>query len=120
MPTHLDFLQNAWVPGSGAGFAANYAPKDGDETSLVYEVLNSFDRKVDTEAVLSYEEPYYFRCFALESNPSVSATVHVLSALRQGGFEVSHPAIEKIITFLGVGRVQRPSGLTNGTLLLTM
>ncbi len=105
---HLDFLQNAWVPGSGAGFAANYAPKDGDETSLVYEVLNSFDRKVDTEAVLSYEEPYYFRCFALESNPSVSATVHVLSALRQGGFEVSHPAIEKIITFLGVGRVQRP------------
>ncbi len=105
---HLDFMQKAWVPGEGAGFAADYAPKDGDETSLVYEVLTHYGRKVDLEAVLSYEEPDNFRCFALESSPSVSANVHILSALRCAGFEANHPSVRKIMRFLEVAKNERP------------
>ncbi len=101
---HLDFLEQSWSPGVGAGFARNYAPKDGDETSIVYDVLSHYGRSVDVGAVLSYEKPYYFRCFDLESNPSISANIHILDALRQAGFEKTHPAIRKLLRFLGESR----------------
>lgn len=97
---HLDSLENAWIPGEGAGFAAAYAAKDGDETSIVYEVLTHFDRYVDVEAILHYEEPDHFRCFALEANPSISANIHILSALRKAGFESRSPSVQKILSFL--------------------
>jgi halimadienyl-diphosphate synthase len=97
---HLDFLQSAWRPGIGVGHAAGFTPTDSDMTGVVYEVLDRFERYVDREAILSYEESDYFRCYALEANPSVSANIHVLGALRQAGFDSSHPAIHKIERFL--------------------
>jgi halimadienyl-diphosphate synthase len=36
----------------------------------------------------------------LESNPSISANIHVLGALRQAGFDADHPAVQKIVDFL--------------------
>jgi len=50
--------------------------------------------------VYHYEEPNHFRCSALETNPSISANVHLLEALRQAGLERDHPAVQKIIRFL--------------------
>jgi halimadienyl-diphosphate synthase len=97
---HLDFLEATWEPGRGIPQAAGYTPKDGDDTGLVYEVLARFGRAVDVEAVLHYEEDEHFRCFALEANPSISANVHVLSALRQAGFGVRHPSVQKVLRFL--------------------
>jgi len=97
---HLDFLEAAWIPGKGIGHAASYTPKDGDDTSLVYEVLTHFGRGVDLDAVQSYEHVYYYRCFDLESNPSISTNVHVLGALRRAGLEIHHPSVQKVINFL--------------------
>jgi halimadienyl-diphosphate synthase len=104
--SHLDFLEQSWTPGIGAGFAKNYAPKDGDETSIVYDVLRYYGRPVDIGAILSYEKPYYFRCFDLESNPSISANIHILGALRQAGFEKTHPAVSKLLLFLSEARTE--------------
>jgi halimadienyl-diphosphate synthase len=50
--------------------------------------------------VLSYEENDHFRCCGLESNPSISANVHILCMLRQMGLSLNHPAIQKILGFL--------------------
>lgn len=97
---HLDFLEAAWRPGQGIGFAAGYTPTDGDDTGLVYEVLASFGRPVDLAAVLSYEDGDHFRCYAIESNPSMSANIHVLGALRQAGLAVEHPSVTKTLEFL--------------------
>jgi halimadienyl-diphosphate synthase len=97
---HLDFLEGAWVPERGVGFARDYTPKDSDDTSLTYDVLTRLGRTVDVDAVLSYEHVYYFRCFELESIPSISANIHVLGALRQVGFAPDHAKLQKIITFL--------------------
>jgi halimadienyl-diphosphate synthase len=98
---HLDFLESAWSPGKGVGFAADYIPKDSDETSLAYDVLTQFNRKIDLEAILHYEQPYYFRCYDLESTPSVSANIHVLGALRRASFHKDSPQVKKITQFLG-------------------
>lgn len=97
---HLDFLEVTWEPGRGIPQAAGYTPKDGDDTGLVYEVLTRFGHAADVEAILHYEEDEYFRCFALEANPSISANIHVLGALRQAGFGVQHPPVRKVLRFL--------------------
>ena len=97
---HLDFLKKDWTAGKGIGFAANYGSKDSDVTSLVYDVLSSFGVSVDLEAVLRYEQPFYFRCYDFESNPSVSANIHVLGALRRAGFEKTHSSVQKVLNFL--------------------
>jgi halimadienyl-diphosphate synthase len=97
---HLDFLEAAWQPGRGAGFAASYTPKDGDGTSVAYEVLTRLGRSAGLEAVLRYEGDDHFRCYALEANPSISTNVHVLSALRQAELGVQHPSIRKVLRFL--------------------
>ena len=97
---HLDFLEATWEPGRGVPQAAGYTPKDGDDTGLVYEVLTRFGRAADLEAVLHYEEDKYFRCFALEANPSVSANIHVLGALRHAGLGVQYSSVRKVLGFL--------------------
>ena len=97
---YLDFLESAWEPNEGVGFAAGYTPKDADDTSLIYEVLSKYGRSVDLDAVISYEEKEYFRCFQLEFNPSISANIHVLGALRHGGLDKDDSTVQKILEFL--------------------
>jgi halimadienyl-diphosphate synthase len=97
---HLDVLQAAWRPGQGIAHAVGYTPKDGDDTSLVYEVLTRFHRPVDLETVLHHEGDNHFHCYALESNPSISTNIHALGALRQAGLGAEHPTVIKVIRFL--------------------
>ncbi len=96
----LDFLEDAWHPKSGVGFAAGYTPNDGDDTGLVYEVLKRYGRNLDLEALMSYEHVYYFRCFDLESSPSISANIHILGALRHAGLDTTHSSVRKVLRFL--------------------
>jgi len=103
---HLDAIQSHWKPGNGIGsWAALYVPPDGDDTGLVYDVLHRFGREVDLDAVLFFEEDEYFRCFAMEANPSISTNIHILGALKQAGLPKAHPAVQKILNFLRQRRV---------------
>jgi halimadienyl-diphosphate synthase len=97
---HLDFLEDSWHPGTGVGFAADYTPKDGDDTGMIFETLLRYGRKMDVEAILGYEKEDHFRCYALESNPSISANIHILGALRHTGFNAQESAVRKIVNFL--------------------
>jgi halimadienyl-diphosphate synthase len=96
----LDWLESNWTVGQGIPHVAGYDPRDSDDTSLVYLVLSRFGRSVDIETILEYEENNWFRCFGLEANPSISANIHVLAALRQADFSPQHPAVQKISRFL--------------------
>lgn len=101
---HLDFLQKSWVPGEGIGFAAEYTPKDGDDTGLIFDVLTRYGRMVDIESIFRYERETHFECFAIETSPSISANIHILGALYTAGLDTKHPAIKKIIRFLKKSR----------------
>jgi len=100
LKTHLDFLSNAWQPRIGIGFASGYSVKDSDDTSLVYETLLRYGIEKDLAGVLAYEEDEHFRCFDLEANPSISANIHVLSALAQAGLDKKTSSMQKILGFL--------------------
>jgi halimadienyl-diphosphate synthase len=97
---HLKFLADHWSNQTGIGFAANYSAHDGDDTGLVFDVLKRFGYQPDLSAMLAYEEDEFFRCFALEANPSVSTNIHVLGALRQAGLSRNHASVQKIFGFL--------------------
>jgi len=101
----LDFLQAAWKPGKGVGFAVGYTPQDGDDTSLAYEVLSRFGRPVDWDTLQHYEHVYHYRCFDLESTPSISANAHILDALKSAGLDWQHSSIQKLLFFLKQLRV---------------
>jgi halimadienyl-diphosphate synthase len=97
---HIDFLSKAWQPKQGVGFAAEYSVKDSDDTGLVYDTLLRFGCEKDLASVLTYEEEDHFRCFDLEANPSISANIHILHALRQAGLDQENSSVLKIIHFL--------------------
>lgn len=97
---HLDFITSSWVSGVGTSFAYGYTPKDGDDSSLAYEVLVRGGRTPDLEAILHYEESHVFRCFQSESDPSISTNIHVIGALRQAGYENTHPSVQKVMRYL--------------------
>jgi halimadienyl-diphosphate synthase len=101
---HLDLLQKNWDVTTGIAHAIEYGPKDSDDSALVFELLSLFGRQVDIAGVLSYEEAEYFRCFALEANPSISANIHVLGALKAAGYEREHPSVQKVLNFLRATR----------------
>ena len=97
---HLEFLSKAWRPRRGVGFAAGYSVKDSDDTGLVYDTLLRFGIEKDLASVLIYEEKDHFRCFELEANPSISANIHVLSALGQAGLDQKNSSVSKVLRFL--------------------
>jgi len=97
---HLDFLESAWIPGKGIASIKGLALTDGDDTGITFDVLTRFGREGHLDGVLYYEENEHFRCYGLEANPSISANVHILGALRQAGLGVESPPVHKILRFL--------------------
>jgi halimadienyl-diphosphate synthase len=97
---HLDELQKNWDSTKGVGHALEYNAKDSDDSALVFDLLAQFGREVDIQGILHYEEQEHFRCFELEANPSVSANIHVLGALKMADYESHHPSVQKILSFL--------------------
>ena len=104
---HVDFLEKAWHSKRGVGFAAEYSITDSDDTGLVYDTLLRFGCEKDLASVLVYEEKDHFRCFDLEANPSISANIHVLHALRQAGLNQKNSSVQKIIHFLRKTKTDR-------------
>jgi halimadienyl-diphosphate synthase len=97
---HIEFLSQAWVPRRGVSFATDYSVRDSDDTVMTYSTLLRFGIEKDLASVLAYEEKDHFRCFDLEVNPSISANIHILHALRQAGLNQKNSSVQKIIHFL--------------------
>ncbi len=97
---HIDFLSKTWDQQNGCAFSSEYTVNDSDESSMVFDTLARFGINKQIENVLGYEEKDWFRCFALEQDPSISANLHVLGALQQAGFKRDHPSVKKILLFL--------------------
>jgi halimadienyl-diphosphate synthase len=97
---HVNTLSQSWNEHKGAGFSSEYSVNDSDETAFVYDTLSRYGVTKEADHILGYEEKEWFRCFDLESNPSISANIHILSALRQAGLEKDNPSIRKILGFL--------------------
>ncbi len=100
MKSLTEDLNAAWKPGVGIGLSTGYSIPDGDDTSLVFEVLHRFGYDPDIEALLSFEEGEHFRTYHLEANSSNSVNIHMLGALRQANLEHKANPVQKTINYL--------------------
>jgi halimadienyl-diphosphate synthase len=98
--SHTSHLENSWITGKGMGLSVDYSVPDGDDTIFGFEVLSRVGCPPDIGAVLSFEEKEYFRCYHYEANSSTSVNIHALGALRQAGYSISDPIVQKVINYL--------------------
>ncbi|MGH2592166.1 MAG: hypothetical protein ACRDGG_01490 [Anaerolineae bacterium] len=79
---HVDALESEMKRKNGVGYNTYFAVPDLDGTSTVFRVLTWAGVSSDPGLLAQFEEDDHFRCFPYERNPSVSAHVHLLDALR--------------------------------------
>jgi halimadienyl-diphosphate synthase len=106
---HLDSLEMAWTPNHGVGAATGLSLVDGDDTAMAFEAMHRWGRRPDTRSLLTYEADEHFLCFRLEADPSTSTNIHLLSALKAGGYDREAPVVQKILNFLLSHRM--PNGM---------
>ena len=102
----LKFLKDGWQPDRGIGLSTSYSIPDGDDTSIVFEVLSHFGEPLDIKAVLSFEEAEHFRTYHYEVNSSNSVNIHALGALRQAKMGINSRPIHKILHYLRKSKVR--------------
>ncbi len=97
----LSELWHAWSPQSGLGFSSYYSIFDLDDTAAGYAVLRWGGYRADEKVFAQFEEESHFRCFPHEIDPSLSAQVRLISALK--GVPAGSRAaawVEKTVTML--------------------
>lgn len=77
---YLDFLKEKVWP-EGVGFSSTTGFVDSDDTAVSLLILNRAGYEVDGSLLLRFEGDNWFSVYGHESNPSVSANLHILEAL---------------------------------------
>jgi len=102
---HVRLLIGEFQGKNGAGYNSYFAVPDLDGTSMVFRVLTWAGVDPDPDLLAQFEEDDHFRCFPFERNPSISAHVHLLEALRAAPeFRHRRRMIGKVLDFLGRSR----------------
>jgi halimadienyl-diphosphate synthase len=99
---HVKDLKALWDRGQGAGFSSIYSVADADESALVFRVLRLAGLEPDPDALYQFEREDYFVCYSFERNPSTSANIHVLEALKG----VDKHRTEKVVKWLRSTQVE--------------
>jgi halimadienyl-diphosphate synthase len=97
---YADKVKSAWDDDKGISFSVHYTPRDGDDTGIAYDVLSHYGYDVDIRALLRYKKSDHFHCYETEADPSMSANIHALGALKQAGFSYQDDTVQNIISFL--------------------
>lgn len=97
----LNFLAQRWSPQAGTTTSTYSMTYESDNTSAVFALLRWGGYDVSGDVFYYYETDDHFACYRGETNPSVSATIRLLSGLR---FCEEHPDYDrwvgKIVDFL--------------------
>jgi halimadienyl-diphosphate synthase len=105
---HVAVLNGEWQRKNGAGYNSYFAVPDLDGTSMVFRALTWAGAAPEPAMLAQFEEDDHFRCFPYERNPSISAHVHLLDALRAAPpFPDRERMVRKVLSFLDRSRTLR-------------
>ena len=93
---HLKALKTLWDRRKGIGFSSNYSIADADVSSMVFQVLRLAGLDPDPAPLFQFEGETHYICYPYERNPSISANIHILEALKG----VNAFGVEKMLTWL--------------------
>ena len=79
---HVYDLKALWERERGAGFSSVYSVVDADVSAMVLRVLRLAGLDPDPGPLYRFEQEDYFICYSFERNPSTSANIHALEALK--------------------------------------
>ena len=103
---HHEYLLDHWHP-DGVGFSPPMFP-DSDDTSMALLALHRAGYDVDGTSLLAYERDKHFAVFNHELQPSISANLHILEALKTFPKHDRRRVRDKIIDYVFAER--RPGG----------
>lgn len=78
----LDHLWSLWSNDRGTSYSSFFAIADIDDTAAAFSALQWGGYPVDVGVFSYYEMPEHFACYPGETNPSLSAHVRLIKALR--------------------------------------
>ena len=105
---HIAVLAGELQRKNGAGYNSYFAVPDLDGTSMVFRALTWAGAAPEPALLAQFEEDDHFRCFPYERNPSISAHVHLLDALRAAPpFPDRERMVRKVLSFLDRSRTLR-------------
>ena len=97
----LSFLYEAWSHESGISMSSQWRVPDIDDTAACYSALYWGGYPVRLEVLDVYETEDHFACYPGETNPSLSAHVRLLSALRMQADDArTQDRIRKVVNVL--------------------
>ncbi|MCC7448543.1 MAG: hypothetical protein IT324_14070 [Anaerolineae bacterium] len=98
----LHHLWQIWSPETGSSYSYYFPIPNIDDTAACLTILRWGGYPVDTEVFKHYEVDTQFCCYHGETNPSVSAHIRLLAALKFCG-DYRPEWIEKIVNLLRLG-----------------
>ncbi|HSP77695.1 MAG TPA: prenyltransferase/squalene oxidase repeat-containing protein [Myxococcaceae bacterium] len=85
----------------GASISDAFPVIDSDDTAMAYIVLKEAGYPVQPSLLEQFEEKSWFRCFQMERNPSISANIHILEAVRRTpDYPRRQEVLDKLLGFL--------------------
>lgn len=99
----LDRLWARWSPEYGTSMSTYYQMPEIDDTAGSFTLLNWGGYPVSTDVFSHYESQEHFWCFVGETDPSISANLRLLSALKHRQNEPRvKDWIKKVVHYLNV------------------
>lgn len=98
---HVEELKTLWDRRRGAGFSSSYSIIDADVSAMVFRVLRLAGLDPDPGPLYQFEREDYFICYLFERNPSTSANIHILEALK----DVDRLRADKVVRWLRSSQV---------------
>ena len=97
---HLDYLCKSWIPSKGLAFTRHYSVVDGLHTIMAYGLLDKFNYELDLDSMKNFEASDRYLCYLFETYPSTEVNIQALMTLRQKGYPVDHPDVQKVLAYL--------------------
>jgi halimadienyl-diphosphate synthase len=79
---HAEDLQMLWDGGNGTSSSSSFSVVNADDSAMVFRVLGLAGFESAPDPLYQFEKGDHFACHPFERNPSTSANIHILEALK--------------------------------------
>jgi halimadienyl-diphosphate synthase len=93
---HTGALKALWDRGKGVSSSSSFSVVNADDSAMMFKVLRLAGLDPDPGPLYQFERENHFICHSLERDPSTSANIHVLEALKG----VDAHRTEKVVRWL--------------------
>ncbi len=85
-----------WDRRGGVGHSSNHSVPNADDSAVAFSVMRLAGLDPDPSPLYQFEREDHFICYSFERDPSTSANIHVLEALK----EVDELRVRKVVNWL--------------------